>query len=687
ALAATAQQRSQATGIGADIFYGLLRTGMSSDLSLLTAAGKQAITDALTHARNANIVALSDAQISAAAGAFDKLAPTFLGGAKAAGAPSTFSDLLTASGISPADQKAFGPLYVFHDGGDDVLWQKAKDAGLSPAAVSALQTQGKLALLTLNNATLTASVQQQLPNGDVAGLVTLGLHDPSAWKTRLLQLAGNDDKKLQALIPDVFTGKGSERLDAYAGDLARRVRTSFPTAVVGALLGTNLVFGPRHQGLEPSVRAFLQAAQPLGFLLGRTPVDRFLAANGTLADAPTAAAVKQLHRLYQVSPSNESLKALLDGGFDSAAQIAALPLDVFVARFGAAFPSLDEAQLVHRKAQQVNAVTYNIVAAAKQIDVAPPMRAVSPSPERRREARENLIVHFPSLASLLGSTDFCECEDCGSVLSPAAYLVDLFQFLSPANPGWSIFTGNWSAAHGEDYALHHLRPFEALMARRPDLQNLLLSCANTNTLMPYIDIVNEVLELQVAGQLVAVYNSDDTTPSADLLAQPQHVNAAAYTQLKTKNYPLTLPFDRPLEVARRFFALVGTPLWRALDVFRPTDALFAAGSPPPAYARADVLAESLGIGPDEYRLYTSPPDWWTLYGYGAGEEAAAASALTSARTLAARLGVSYRELADLVQTNFLNPAPYGNGQHIQLVAADLTGCDFSTTTLRYADGT
>ena len=50
---------------------------------------------------------------------------------------------------------------------------------------------------------------------------------------------------------------------------------------------------------------------------------------------------------------------------------------------------------------------------------------------RRIQARENLVKHYPTMESLFGSVDFCECEHCRSVLSPAAYLVDLLKFLDP----------------------------------------------------------------------------------------------------------------------------------------------------------------------------------------------------------------------------------------------------------------
>ena len=44
------------------------------------------------------------------------------------------------------------------------------------------------------------------------------------------------------------------------------------------------------------------------------------------------------------------------------------------------------------------------------------------------------MVAFPTLEDLFGSLDYCDCQDCGSILSPAAYLVDLLNYLDQPRP-------------------------------------------------------------------------------------------------------------------------------------------------------------------------------------------------------------------------------------------------------------
>lgn len=85
------------------------------------------------------------------------------------------------------------------------------------------------------------------------------------------------------------------------------------------------------------------------------------------------------------------------------------------------------------------------------------------------------IDQFPTLRELFGALESCACDECLSVLSPAAYLVDLLKFV-----------GANSAAADE------------LKRRRPDLYDLKLSCDNSQIEVLHIDLVNEILENKVA---------------------------------------------------------------------------------------------------------------------------------------------------------------------------------------------
>ncbi|GAB4384359.1 MAG: hypothetical protein Kow00121_47710 [Elainellaceae cyanobacterium] len=106
--------------------------------------------------------------------------------------------------------------------------------------------------------------------------------------------------------------------------------------------------------------------------------------------------------------------------------------------------------------------------------------------------------NLPNYADLFGNIDFKEGDDARSVYSPAAYLSDLLQMLDDEFDSDSI-------------------DFDK---RRGDIKNINLDTENTTTLIPYLDIVNEVLEKRIS-------DSSDR----------------AYTVLERAVYPFNMPFS------------------------------------------------------------------------------------------------------------------------------------------------
>lgn len=82
---------------------------------------------------------------------------------------------------------------------------------------------------------------------------------------------------------------------------------------------------------------------------------------------------------------------------------------------------------------------------------------------------------------LFGNLGTCQCEHCKSILSPAAYFVDLMHFVS------TNVTSKYFAGANEKHAL-------ALKQRRLDLWNVPLTCASTDIEVPTLELINPVLE-------------------------------------------------------------------------------------------------------------------------------------------------------------------------------------------------
>ena len=131
--------------------------------------------------------------------------------------------------------------------------------------------------------------------------------------------------------------------------------------------------------------------------------------------------------------------------------------------------------------------------------------------------------------------------------------------------------------------------------------------------------------------------------SVDLLADPQFVEAAAYTTLADRVFPAPLPFDMPLAALRLQFEAWGTTLADALDVFGPP---------------ADARRERLGLNAAELSILTDSgfaalPEY---FGEPAGASIDALNgAVANAKVFSRRVGVTYLELDRILKTRFVNP--------------------------------
>ena len=249
---------------------------------------------------------------------------------------------------------------------------------------------------------------------------------------------------------------------------------------------------------------------------------------------------------------------------------------------------------------------------------------------------------IPDWDALFGSLDFCECEHCRSVLSPAAYLVDLLLFLDKSK-----------AADGNS-------GLEKLFERRPDLGNIALTCENTNTPLPYIDLVNEVLE----NVFVPIPYTDhytnhywglltypvgvvpQTTGKAEeLRANPEHMKAQVYDKFRVLNYPWNLPFNLWGEEAKVYLEHLGVQLSRLMEVFRKQ------GMSP---FEVDIANTWFCLMSEEQRLISGHLDneFWEYFGLATASDL---PQLNDVLTLLKKTGLEYKELLEALKAHFINP--------------------------------
>ena len=200
-----------------------------------------------------------------------------------------------------------------------------------------------------------------------------------------------------------------------------------------------------------------------------------------------------------------------------------------------------------------------------------------------------------------------------------------------------------------------------LLERRPDIQHLPLTCENTNTPLPYIDLVNETLEYFVANDLsLDGYTGHDTDDSASAGGAAGQPAVRQTSRVRQRSEGRALPAAAAVPPA----AGEPAPLLRqvrgaaaeAMEALRTDDALERASDA--AYGWRDILMEELELSRAEYRLLTDRD-----------ADAAAAlrlrrrrpatptcwPALPNAKAFARRVGISYEELVELLRTRFVNP--------------------------------
>jgi peptidoglycan hydrolase-like protein with peptidoglycan-binding domain len=682
ALASEAFDGEARTKIPADGLYALARAGLPSDVRLLANASDTAIEIILRQAAATGIVDAD--KIDPTTRAFREFAREYKFANAILGASSSPQDFIEKARLSDADRTAFTS--VARDDASADVWKRAQAAGVSEAGIQHLQLQGKLAYLTFNNVELVDYLSTKVT--DPRELIDLGYYDDAKWTEALQELAGTDPAALESLIPPTFSANTvDERMQGYAAELARRVRQMDPHAVTVDRITAGKIEGVSS---PTEVGKFLKNAAPLGFRLGATPFGSFAVRNqeAIWAGIPVEmhdevqSSVRSLSSLYAMTPTDDALSAVLRAGFTSATAIARHDYATFFDRVkpflpGPAAGDQQVTQQVFWKAQQQSATVFNLFDGLKRLNTVSYAPGSTPEDMKQRDdqvakTRAKLAGMFPTLETLFGSVDFCECNECQSVLSPAAYLVDILHFLDPNEEAWATVRASYETRMGVAYAKQ--KPFDVLNNRRPDLKNIALTCENTNTALPYVDVVLEVLEqVMMSDQSppeIEAYDVGESL-SADLIAEPHNILWSAYVGtpgkpgLRDLVFPIALPFDLPLETARSFMRQLDLPLWRLRQYMNRPVAL-----DPSAVGRTDgwtdVWFERLGLGRSDVSTVTRSDDWYELFGYETESDALkmetdatgtrpAETSLRNAKTLARRLDMTYEELVELIRCRLINP--------------------------------
>jgi hypothetical protein len=459
----------------------------------------------------------------------------------------SLGQLLETGGFSRKLKERFLARYVGHQGSAEAFWQALRGDPEFANSADGLAFTLQLGALTHNHMPLVSRFQKARQTGRLTALRELARLSTDEW---LAFIQGSGNVLGDGFPPDTPGANAQEQARAYAAQLAERVEASFPTASVAYKLERDTTLDlPYRQEISR-----LLIDDP-SFDFASTNIDAYLFRKDSVALAGAASRraemalqLKRMQRLFNLSPivhHYEVIRAMLAAGHTSAHQIVGMGEATFISGHAEPFGGVAVAREVYGRAASVAALTTTLMTA-----YGPGFNRV---PTRVTAAIPAQIEGVPDLQALFGSLDFCDCEHCRSVYSPAAYLVDILAFLE--RPSTRVLDA--------DGAGPPRTALDLLLERRPEIAKIELSCENTNTLLPYVDIVNEVLESGVAHSDTAYQTAGDV---GDLRAQPEHINAAAYVTLARAIYPWSLPFDLAAEEARVYLNHLGVPRHQMLEL-------------------------------------------------------------------------------------------------------------------------
>jgi hypothetical protein len=421
----------------------------------------------------------------------------------------TLGQLLDVTGLAAEKQQAFAQALATNTQSMRNFWRTLGNgpSGLTAAEASSIERALSLGAFVKNFVPLVSSLSAGFASGTYKTLSDLARLSQQDW-VNLVDQTGAP--------PGIDAAGTSTPAQVFGAVVYTRVTRAYPTAALSGRITTG-TFIPQPQ--QAPLLQFFQNNPELELVKDNIPV--YLASQGEGAfagigkenQAAVVANARSFQRVLRITPATDVAENLIGLGFHSATQIAALGQQQFFTQAVAAGLTKPEANQVYQAAAQryANVVGLYMQFNNEAIGVWPKgMGDVSGLTRPVQEA----VSTDPNLATLFGSQSYCETDDCTSVLSPAAYLCDLLLWLR-----------NHRLAAGT--------VLDVLDGRRPDIRHLLLNCPNSDTELPYIDLVIELLADKISPLA-------STTLSAAITAAQTSITVASDAGFPGPNFTVLI---------------------------------------------------------------------------------------------------------------------------------------------------
>lgn len=452
---ADSRRAASETGLPEAFLYACARQGLPMDPAELAFQNPQKVRTAVAKALDENYIPdLTAEEIDAAQEALEGIAID-----QHLQADNSPAAVLATSPIidTEAKRRAIASIALKNPGAPPATWKQLASSPIFGGQITTIQPEldltWRLGGLADNHVPMVQALQ------DKRGPDFGGVRDLAAWTLEEWQALAAES----GAPADVPGDSDEERAANFGRALCETIEAEYPTAVIRAKVAAET----EPTAAVATLNSFLQEQETFEF--GTSRVFDYVREE---EDAQKRQQVLAWDRLYKVAPAKkrcETMAALQEAGLHSAQAITRIGQETFIAKYAESLGGAEAAGLVWSKANSVSSMALALFG-----EFSSAMNQTSPAVIPGHAETADII---PEWEDLFGSLDYCACEHAESVYSPAAYLADLLNFLKHANPN-------------ED----DKRPLDVLLERRPDLAEIELSGTNTETLVPYIDLVLEILE-------------------------------------------------------------------------------------------------------------------------------------------------------------------------------------------------
>ncbi|TET67941.1 MAG: hypothetical protein E3J56_12115 [Candidatus Aminicenantes bacterium] len=382
--------------------------------------------------------------------------------------------LLKDTELKPPLQEKFIALYRNHMSFNDELRKEIQKDSSLKKHYDELESTFTLSDHAMNNISLVKALKDDMKDKKLISVQELAKKSKGDFENLI--------KKDKNIIKEVNYVKGktdTDKIKNYAALLHRRFRDAYPTTSFAGELERDKK--PPFKMSKDLISFFDKHPE---FELHRMSVDGYIKKNlhsdfrrrKNDEKKNLVQELKTAQRVFKLTQSYEASSALLKDNIHSAQQIYRMGKKKFINAYsGKSGLSEVETKKIYERATNTYSVVLTLATELKATEQAMSVKALTQNSQA--------LTDFASYQNLFGKADMCDCKHCRSVYSPSAYFADLLMYLSDRDST----TAGVSAK-------------DILFARRPDLGFIELSCENSHTPLPYIDLVCEILEYVVAPQ-------------------------------------------------------------------------------------------------------------------------------------------------------------------------------------------